>query len=410
MKLKVRDSILENKLQLVSAKIPSNDVSIIAAVNAGTVYETKETTGISHLVEHMLFRGTEKRPGKEQIFNEFDLLGGIWTCYTSDHYVALEARVTPYDFEKVLELTSDLLFCPLMIEEDISAERKIVLDELRNREDNPSVYLYDTLCEKMFDGCELGLVAEDQIKAVSSASTDKVRELHKELFNPANTTLIVAGPKNHREVKKRVQNSFARDVDIGENYWKDKINIPPNKERRTVIERELSNAHMMLGRIGPSLKEENLFPLSIATSMLSKSVFNKVRIEKGLSYVVQTGLRPGIFASSVLNYATCDNSKYDLVKQELLNEFSRYGEGNVEERYFEDMMSSIKKSFILGSATTQQYAKAVLSYWESGRIDKINSAMKTLEKITLDDVKEAARKYISGDDLTEVAIGKINHH
>ena len=205
MQYKINEKTLRNGLKLFHVKVPTEDVTILYSVNAGPILESESNAGISHLIEHMLFKGTKKRASRDEIYNEIRLLGEERFCHTNYTHIPLGMRVVKADFDKTLDLLSDLLFDSSMNPNDIKKEKKVVLDEIRNRQDEPYTHIWEELNSLCFKGTTLEKPIIGFPKSVIDLSGSQVLAFYKKLFNPSNAILITVGPLTFSEIVKKVK-------------------------------------------------------------------------------------------------------------------------------------------------------------------------------------------------------------
>ena len=185
--------VLENGLRVVAEYIPHfPSVSVGLWIGAGSMYETQEESGLSHFVEHMLFKSTENRTTKE-IAVEMDALGGQVNAFTSKECTCYYAKVIGDHLDRAMNLLSDLLLHAKMEEEDFEKERGVILEEIAMGEDTPEDLVYDLLAEAYFGDHPLArpiLGTHDQIASVTRAQLLDFRRKH---YRPDNTVLAIAG-------------------------------------------------------------------------------------------------------------------------------------------------------------------------------------------------------------------------
>jgi len=406
MQYKIGEATLDNGLKLFHIAAPSDDITSIVNVNTGSLYETDSNAGISHLIEHMIFKGTKKRASRSDIYNEIALLGGKYFCYTSRSNVPLGIRAVSADFEQSLDLISNIMFHANMNKKEIEKEKKIVLDEIRNRADDPYICLWDSFSETIFEGCDLARPEIGYVETVENLTTSKVKNFYKKMFTPANATLFVVGPKSFDEVTREVEKYFGARTN-GKFYDVPIFDVPENKPKKKIIEKDLDGVHLMMGRIVPASGHEDSYALSILGSALARSVSNRILNDEPISYKRWTTYHNTRFFGELMAYATCDKKNYGRVIELIQEEFLKFSKGDIPEQYVKDKILSRKKSFILGNATTMNKARECLDFWLKGNIYDINSHITNLENVTLHQVRDAGEKYIHLDDMTRVSLGNL---
>ena len=394
MQFKLSEARLENGLTIVHAAVPADDMALIANVNTGSLYESDSTAGLSHLVEHLLFSGTTRRPSRDAIENELDLLGGKNECYTSKANVALEIRVALEDFEQTLDLIADLFYRSRMDERDIEKEKNRILDELRCASDDPYEQLVGTFEDTLYHGCELALSEAGSEETVRALTADQIVNFYQEMFCAANTTLFIVGPKPFSEVVGKVKSYFA-SARQGCVHPIPEIKVPENSAKKVFIKRELKDAHLMIGKIVPSARHKDAYALMILSQIMARRVF-----DKALGYTVYVDYEANRFVGSLVAYATCAPQNYLSTVKLIRHEF--YGKKKIPEDHIRDAISFKKKAFVLNNETTLDKARTLLKFWLDGDVYAVNGHLRRLEQLTVEEIRSAASRYLCADDLTEI--------
>ena len=210
MHFNIEKVVLESGLHIYHVLQPSNDISIIANITTGNVLEPEHLSGASHLIEHMLFKGTQKRASRSSIYQELGLLGGHYFCHTDFFNLPLGLRAVLEDFEPAMELISDLFYFSRLDKEELEKEKQIVIDELQtNRIDDTETYLWDLYYSTLFEGTPLARKQGGSIASVKNLAYNDLLAFYRQTFTPANTTLFTAGPKKLSEVVRAVSKYFS---------------------------------------------------------------------------------------------------------------------------------------------------------------------------------------------------------
>lgn len=404
---KINETQLENGLKLYHTKVPSDDISVIANVNTGGLYETDDNSGISHLIEHCLFKGTKKRKSRDIIYNEINSFGGEEYCYTHHHQLPLGMRVILDDFENALDLISDVLFYARMDEKEVEKEKEIVLDEIRNRKDDPNIHIYDKFQGILYDGTILAREICGSEETLRSLTIEQIKTFYKNVFNPNNTKLFIVGNKNFNEVEDQVRKYFG-NVQKGPALYLPNIKFPKNSPKISEVDIGSQNVYYLIGKIVPTFGHKDASPLSILSRVLGRKVSDKILNEEPISYNRYANYNQlGSITAELIVSAAGDFSKYQRLRELIKGEFLKCSKGDIPKDYIKEIINSKKKSFILKNTTTLNKAEILLDAWLKGNIDAVNTYLSKLEKITVKQVKEVGIKYASIDDLTEVALGNF---
>jgi len=405
MQYEIKKKQFENGANLFYLQTPSDDISLIANINAGSLYENDFNNGISHLVEHCIFKGTPRRPSRDFIYNEIRLLGGKIYCHTEVSSIPLGFRVILEDFEHTLDLTSDLLYNSNMDDKEVEKEKEIVLSEIRERSDNPYIYLWDKFNEELFKGSLYSKPIIGYEEIVKNLNTGEVKEFYKKMFTPANTNVFVVGPIDYKEAEEKIYEYFGK-INGGEHHPVPDI-IPKGNPGNMILKKELENINLMMGNlVFPSTIEEK-YALDVLTTTLSRSISDKILNQEPISYDRWTAYHRGKSFGEIKSYATSKPKDYNKMRALIEEEFLKYSRGDIPESYITNSIESEKKGFILGYTTTMAKAKLVIDYWSLGNVEEVNHYIKNLNNLTFEQVIELSKKYINLEDMLYVSLGNL---
>lgn len=280
---------LKNGIRFLLEEIPSvRSVAVGIWVKAGSRYEEKEKNGISHFIEHMLFKGTKKRTAKE-IAQAFDRLGGQVNAFTSKEYTCFYAKVLDIHLDQSLEILTDMLkesqFHPVEMEK----EKQVILEEIGMVEDTPDDVIHDLIAEVTFGDHPLGYSILGQPSTLQNFSREDIETYMSERYRPESMVVSIAGHFDRGVVNKWIE-IFA-SIEGGKRREYGTPSYPQYMEERLVRYRpELEQAHLAISLPGLSFKDEAIYSMSVLNTILggsmSSRLFQEIREEKGLAYNV----------------------------------------------------------------------------------------------------------------------------
>jgi predicted Zn-dependent peptidase len=286
-----RKSILENGVRIVTEEISHvRSLSLGFWIEAGSIDETPENNGISHFIEHMVFKGTKKRNIKE-IAQSIESVGGYLNAFTSKEHTCYYARVLDEHTELATDVLSDIVLSSTFPVKELSKEKNVVLEELKQAEDDPDDIIHDYFEKAIFKTHPLGKPVIGTKESISSFQRSALIQYRKEHYTSKNLVIAAAGNISHERV-----------VEISNRYLKDKL---LNKEKRKIESLEIikepnsnlqeyykpiQQAHICLGTVGFSIKDEKRFPVQILNTLLgegmSSRLFQNIREKYGFAYAV----------------------------------------------------------------------------------------------------------------------------
>lgn len=276
----------ENGLRVILENIPSvRSVTIGVWILTGSRNETDINNGISHLIEHMMFKGTHTRSAQD-IAEAFDSIGGQVNAFTSREYTCYYARVIDTHKEHALEVLSDMFFNSTFDEVELEKEKKVVSEEIKMYEDAPDDIVHDLLSKAAYGDHALGYPILGTDNHLQSFTREDLFKYKKKYYNPANVVVSVAG---------NVDADFIKVIEKQFNQF-DNLNEPNQIEKPSFLAQELTRskdteqAHLCFGYEGISIKDERYSSLAVLNNVLggsmSSRLFQEVREKKGLAYSV----------------------------------------------------------------------------------------------------------------------------
>ena len=284
------ESKLDNGVRVLSEAIPGvRSAAVGVWVRQGAAHESAETTGISHLLEHMVFKGSEKRSARE-IADALELLGGSLDAYTSREHTSYQARVLDEHLPEALDVLSDLVLAPRLEQADLDLEREVVLEEIAQVEDTPDDLVFELHSESLWGGHPYGRSILGTKDSVSTMAVETMRALHSERYVGQNLVVAAAGNVDHEDFAAQVGELFG---ELTPGKRSGMVAGPaPTATGTECVERTSAQTHIVFGAAGPGHAHADRYPLVLLSSALgggmSSRLFQRVREELGLCYSVFT--------------------------------------------------------------------------------------------------------------------------
>ena len=279
--------VCPNGLRIVTEKLPHmRSVAIGIFVNVGSRYEKAEDNGLTHFIEHMLFKGTATRTAK-QLAEEFDRLGAQTNAFTSKDQTCYYAVSLDYEARKTIALLADLFFNSAFREEDIEKERQVILEEIAMSEDDPEDSVDERLWQTMFEGSQMAAPILGTEQTLSTFTREKIKAFMAEHYTPSEVVISLAGNIDEELIEYVVEtfNQFNNEARQQVQHTKPAFHAN-NVERNMAIEQ----AHLVLGYEGLAVTDPDIVSLLVLNNIIGDSMssrlFQKVREEKALAYSV----------------------------------------------------------------------------------------------------------------------------
>ncbi|SHG56512.1 Predicted Zn-dependent peptidase [Thermosyntropha lipolytica DSM 11003] len=403
--------ILPQGAKLVVEEIPYvKSVAIGVYIKVGSRHEKENMAGASHFIEHMLFKGTEKRTARD-IAESFELIGGQLNAYTSKEYTCVYARTLDENIYQAMDIIFDMIFNSRFAAKDFATEKGVVIEEINMYEDTPDELIHDLFTQSLWQDHAMGRPILGTLETVANFSRDEVYHFYKQNYIPSNMVISVAG--NVKADKIRPQVEFYLNQFDGKNYTLDSNN--QDKPYATVpfitlLPRDTEQIQICLGAPGISYWDKERYTQHVMNSILgggmSSRLFQTMREELGLAYSVYS--YPSNY-SDTGSYAIYIGTGPNKIKQffaafyEELNRF--LGEGVTEEEVYRTKQL-LKANMYLGQESvtnrSSRMGKSVMMYGEVVPVEKV---MEEVLKVTPAMVRDLAAKLLRPEEISLAAIG-----
>ncbi len=374
-------------------------------VNVGSRDENIKTAGASHFLEHLLFKGTKRRSALE-ISSAIEAVGGDTNAFTGKEYTCFYARVIDKDLPLAVDVICDLITSSLVEPADVDAERKVVLEEIAMRDDDPSDLIHDLFLENYYGDSTLGRPILGSVKSIKNMSRQTVFDYYRSKYQPQDLVVSVAGNIKHRQVVRMVEEALSKDSFLDRANKTSASFIRPDSKTKvtgvgkvSLTYRKTEQAHLIYGVPGVARNDSRRFALSVLASALgggmSSRMFQEIREKRGLAYSVYA--YPQQFAGSgVLTfYVGCKPDKaYEVsaLIQQILADVAKNGLTGEE---INRAKGSVSGSLVLSQEDTgsrmNRIGKAELV---SGKVLSFDEILKEISAVTPDQIIEIARQSI----------------
>ncbi|EOD00631.1 M16 family metallopeptidase [Caldisalinibacter kiritimatiensis] len=404
--------VLDNGLRVVTEYIPHvKSVTVGIWVETGSRRENKLNNGVSHFIEHMLFKGTKNRNAKE-IAESIDNIGGQLNAFTSKECTCFYAKVLDNHLPIAIDVLADMLFNSKFEEKEIEKEKSVVLEEINMYEDSPEDLVHDLLSTTIFDGHPLAYPILGHTDNLKNLSREDILRYFKEHYTPKNTVIAIAGNFKANETIKLIEKFFGHWNGNKKNHPFEK---PPTLYKRVIGKRKLTEQlHLCLGMEGISQGDDDLYGLLLLNNIfggsMSSRLFQRIREDKGLVYSIYSYPSAykdiGVFTIYVgLNpNQICNVSK--LIKEEI----NCIKNKNFSDNEFYKAKEQLKGNYILGlESTSNRMTSLGKSELLLGKIYSPKDIIEKIDKINLDDINRIIDKVFDFSKFNIAYVGNINN-
>jgi predicted Zn-dependent peptidase len=401
---------LTNGIKIVSDFTPHyKSFSMGFWFNVGSRDESLAENGISHFIEHMLFKGTYKRTSK-QITDAIESSGGYINAFTSKEQICIYVRGLEEYFEKYFDVLSDMIQNPLFKDSHIKTEAKVVIEELNDIEDNPEELIFDKFETELYKGNSLAnpiIGTKENIKSFNSSS---LRDFVKNHFTTSNLVISVSGSIKHERIVKLVGEKITR-LDKGKPIQRKSLNKIIAED--VFVHKDTNQIYTILGTDTYGFNDKRRLNIKVLSTLLGENsgskLFQAVREKHGIAYQINTFLNSYIDVSSFGIFFSTNETNWEKANKIVFKQLNDIKEGKISEKTLKQVKSYIKGSMILGlENTTNRMMGLANSLFHYGRIKELEEILYDLEKINIDDVVNSARELFAEGKLIQVIIANKN--
>jgi len=341
-------TVLDNGLRVVTEKIPYlRSVSIGVWVITGSRDEQPQENGISHFIEHLLFKGTERRTAFD-IAKEIDSVGGTLNAFTGREYTCYYAKVIDQNLPLAIDLLSDIFLHSLMDLKDVEKERMVILQEIKMVEDTPDDYIHDLFNRACWGDHPLGFPIYGTSELVQSFRRDQLHRFFKDNYPPDRIVVCAAGNLEHRQVVDMIERTFGK---ISKSEKARERSKPDPISTTNIRKRDLEQVHFCLGTRGLQYNHSLRFASYILNTILgggmSSRLFQEIRENRGLAYSVYSYLPTYIDSGLVVVYAGTNEDSFQEVIELVLNEFDHLKKEPLKNEELETAKEQLKGNLLL---------------------------------------------------------------
>lgn len=405
---------LDNGIRVIMETIPYvNSTSIGIFINNGITKEDKSTNGISHFIEHMLFKGTKNRTAKN-IAQSIDNIGGQINAYTSTEYTCFYIKVLDRHLSIAVELLSDMFHNSLFDEEDIEKEKGVISEEIKMYLDSPEDLVYDLLSRLMFENTTLALPILGSYETINSFTRESILKYYNRNYIPENMVISVVGNFNSKNTLELLNENFNNNSIYTINNNKSN-NMPNIKQNLGYKHKDIEQLNLCIGMEGVKRGSDALYPLLVLNNIfggsMSSRLFQKIREDKGLAYSVyshtvsfqETGafnIYAGLGVDQIINVAKLisgdiQDLKINLITKDELTKSKEQLKGNYilgMESTFNRMLDIGRSELLLNKMFTPE------------------EVLKKIDVVKMDDIGNIVYKIFDKAKYNIAYVGKLDDH
>jgi predicted Zn-dependent peptidase len=402
-------TVLPNGLKVITERVSSvRSVSLGIFVGCGSNLELPEEAGISHLIEHMNFKGTPSRTAF-QIAEEIDAIGGKINAYTSKEYTCFYTITLDKHVQIAISVLSDLFLNSLYAPTELELERGVVLEEIKMSEDAPDEHIHEVFMQTIMAGHPLGENILGTEKSVAALKRKDILSYRERFYTPDNIIICATGNLWHWSMVSKIEKAF-KHLEGKARF--PKVTSPKINRGIKVVPRKTEQVHFCIGTKSSSQLDPDRYAFVLLDNILggsmSSRLFQEIREKRGLAYSVYSSVAPFKNCGVFYIYVGCNKEHVEESLDVILNEFRNILKEGITKAELKRAKEFVKGSLVLGLESTSSRMSwiARAEYYYGGPLT-IAEVFEEIDKITVDTIIEVANKYITEKTLALALLGDI---
>jgi predicted Zn-dependent peptidase len=407
----IRREALPNGLSVITEEMDHiRSVSIGIWIKTGSRDEEKEWNGISHFVEHMVFKGTQHRSA-EDIARQVDSIGGNIDAFTAKECVSFSIKVLDEHLPIALDVLSDLVLNPVFDEQDISRERGVILEEIKMDEDNPDYLVHEIFTQNFWKGHSLGLPILGTRDTVKRFERLPVLESYAKHFAPGNMIITAAGYLKHDRFVELVRKHFSHMKPVKNGFH----SAPPTISSRIVLrnKKALEQVQICVGVPSYPITHEKRHSSYILNTLLgggmSSRLFQNIRERQGLAYAIYSDLNPYRDTGCLSVYAGTSKASAIKVVECVVSEFSKLKKETVSPDELRRAKDQLKGSLMLSlESSTARMSNLARQEMYFDRFYGLDELIAKIEAVTAQELQQLANQFFQTENIAVTILGNLN--
>jgi len=402
-----RQAILDNGVYVLTEDMP-NVRSVVVGIwaDVGSRDEPPDAAGISHFIEHLMFKGTQQRTARD-IAEALDAVGGQLNAFTTKEYTCYYARVMDEYFDLSLDVLVDMVLGSRFLTEDIDRERNVIAEEIKMYEDTPDELVHDVFTSAIWQEHALGRPIIGEVSIIESLDRSRILSYYQTYYSPANLIVAVAGNIRHQEVVEKVgavlgSVSGAKLTRQG--------NMPVSNSKMICRKKDTEQVHLCIGVPGLPMDNENIYAVQLLNTILgggiSSRLFQEVRENRGLVYSIYSYHTSYHDAGLFCIYAGLSKNNVLPVSELVFKEIKAIRENGITEAELQRSKDQVKGNLFLSlENVTTHMSRLAKSKLYLERFVTPEEVADRISKVTRDEVRDVARAILMPESLAIAAVG-----
>lgn len=400
---------LPNGLRLITAPmLNAKSCAISILVGVGSRYETKQNNGISHVLEHMLFKGSKKYPSKKDLAFTVEQLGGRLNGFTSEDVTGYNVKILPEYFEHAFDVLADMVLNPLLKKEEVEKERGVIIEEINQQEDDPALKVLQVFLGLLWPNSPLGFRVIGTKNNIKTITQKDLADFQKNFYKASDIVISIAGRINKKKVEAATKKYF-RNLQTAS---KNKFDQAETKKgaKCQVFSKQTEQTHLVLGFPALSFFDKDRFALSVLNNLLGRGLSSRlllnIREEKGLAYTIYS-INENFFETGVfVIHAGLNTKKIGEAIKAIFVELEELKKKLIDRNELQKSKNLIKSSLLFSLDDPLRLSEFLgIQELHKGKIETAEEKIREIEKVTVGDVRRLASRIFGRENAKVALIG-----
>lgn len=405
-----KKTTLKNGLRILTIPMSGTQTAtVMLMVGVGSRYETEKQAGLSHFIEHMLFKGTTKRPTAQSISEELDSIGGEFNAFTSKDKTAYYAKVDSRHIEKALDVVSDIFLNSKIEQVEIDRERGPILQELSMYEDEPRRSVGDEFEKMLYTDQPLGRGIVGYKKTISDFKRKDFVSYMKKYYSANETVVCVAGKFDEKKIVSQIKSYFS-DFQVGEKVTMKKVVEKQSSPKVHIKFKKTDQTHLIIGTRAYSQNHKDRYTLALLSIILggnmSSRLFIKIRERQGLAYFVHTSVDTYQDCGYIATQAGIDHKKVEQTIKAILEEYKKISLEKVDAKELQKAKDYVKGRAVMGFEASDDMAMFFIDQeMHKEKILTPKEVFAKVDAVTLEDILRVGKDVFQNSKLNLAIVG-----
>src|ERR1700736_2248503 len=407
----IETTLLANGVRVITEQMAHvRSVSLGVWIGTGSRCESADQNGISHFIEHMVFKGTKNRSA-EKIAREVDSIGGNMDAFTAKECIGFNIKVLDEHLPIAMDVLSDLVLNPVFDAGDIGRERGVILEEIKMDEDNPDYLVHEILTQNFWKDHALGKPILGTKDTVKKFERDPVLDFYEQRFAPGNLIICAAGHLEHEQFVELVGKHFQQMKPVKNGFHSPQPRIVPRIIMRN--KKALEQVQICVGVPSHPIAHERRHASYILNTLLgggmSSRLFQNIRARQGLAYAIYSDLNPYRDTRCMSVYAGASRESAGKVVQSIVSEFRKLKSENVPEEELRRSKDQLKGSLMLSlESSTARMSSLARQEMYFDRFYSMDELIEKIESVTAEELRQLANEFFLSESIAVTVLGNLN--